>query len=163
MQKKTRLITSLAAASIALVALAGCTTAQPDTAAKDGKPTASAEQSSDKKSNDEQSADSGENETFVPEEKTYECVDGAATITESNAILTLEGDCASVEVTGVNSLISITGSVDQLSVGGSINKVVTVSANNITFVEESSGNIVESQGEPAVTDNGAENEVVAPE
>ncbi|WP_156322421.1 hypothetical protein [Leucobacter musarum] len=163
MQKKTRLTTSLAAASIALIALAGCTSTKPDDAAKDGKPTANAEQSSDKKSNDEQSANATEDEVFVPEEKTYECVDGVVSIPESNAILTLEGDCASVEVTGVNSLISITGSVDQLSVGGSINKVVTVSANNITFVEESSGNVVESQGEPVVTDNGAENEVIAPE
>ncbi|WP_053387317.1 hypothetical protein [Leucobacter japonicus] len=156
MQKKTRLITSLAAASIALIALAGCTSTQPDDAAKDGKPTAGAEQSGDQ-------ASTQPDEEFVPEEKTYECVDGAASITESNAILTLEGDCASVEVTGVNSLISITGNVDQLSVGGSINKVVTVSANNITFVEESSGNVVVSQGEPAVTENGADNEVVAPE
>ena len=164
MQKKHATLMSLAGASIALLALVGCSPAQSSDSANDSKPTASAEQKSDasgaKDSKDKKSA---EDEVFVPEEKTLECVDGYASSSDSNTILTLEGDCAAVEITGVNSLISINGTVDSLSVGGSINKVITVSANNITFLADSSGNVVESAGEPAVTENGAENEVVAPE
>ncbi|GAA2841234.1 hypothetical protein FB468_2915 [Leucobacter komagatae] len=145
--KKTTALTALAGASIALLALTGCTTG--DSAGGDAK--------------DDKGSEQKKEETFVPKEVTLECEDGKATAAESNSIFTLSGDCAAVEVTGVNSLVSIDGAVENLTVGGSINKVVVTSAGAITFVTDSSGNVVETAGEPEVTDEGDQNEVVAPE
>lgn len=146
--KKTTALTALAGASIALLALTGCTTGDA-AGGGDGKDTKGAEQKKE--------------ETFVPKDITLECEDGKATAAESNARFTLSGDCAAVEVTGVNSLVSIDGAVENLTVGGSINRVVVTSVDAITFVADSSGNAVETAGEPAVTDEGDQNEVGAPE
>lgn len=144
MQKKTTIITSLAGAAIALVALAGCTAPAAESG-KESKPSASSQQ-----------------EKFTPEKKDFECVDGVAKADASNTILTLAGDCKSVEVTGVNSLVNLNGKVETVSVGGSINKVVVKDVQSVTFVKDSSGNTVETAAKPKVTENGTQNEVVAP-
>lgn len=144
-KKKSTALLSLAGASIALIALAGCTApGATDAAKKDTKPSTSEEK-------------------FVPEKKDFECVDGVAKAEASNTILTLKGDCDAVQVTGANSLITLEGAVKSISVGGSINKVVAKKdLAEVTFVKDSSGNTVETAAKPKTTDDGAQNEVVAP-
>ncbi|GAA1799524.1 DUF3060 domain-containing protein [Leucobacter iarius] len=152
-QKKSSVLLALAGASVALIALAGCTApGGSDSAKKDPKPSASAQKESNAKEKE-----------FVPEKKDFTCSDGVAKADTSNAILTLKGDCDAVEVTGVNSLITLEGAVKSVSVGGSINKVVAKQViETVTFVKDSSGNVVETAAKPKTTDNGTQNEVVAP-
>ncbi|GAA1587114.1 hypothetical protein [Leucobacter aridicollis] len=105
-------------------------------------------------------AETKEVSSYVPERQTVECVDGLAQAEASNAILTVEKDCARLEITGVNSLIVAEGEVETLVVDGSINRVEAQSVSTIEFVETSSGNQVVTSADADVVDNGKQNEVL---
>jgi len=136
----------LAAAGFIALALAGCTsTGAGDSATPSAG--ASAEAATEAATE------------YVAPDVDGACIDGTATIAESNSLVTIEGDCENVVITSSSSLVTITGSVTNLSIGGSINHVKVPAVANVTF--DGDGHTLFTPSTPAVTDNGAENAVVA--
>lgn len=84
------------------------------------------------------------------------CVDGLAVVNTDSTDVTIEGDCAIVQVDASNSQITV-GAVETLEINGSINRVVVAEVGEVLF--NASGNLVVTESEPAVTDEGEHNTV----
>lgn len=84
------------------------------------------------------------------------CVDGVAVVTTDSTDVTIDGDCATVEINASNSQVTV-GAVETLKVNGSINRVVVAEVAEVFF--SASGNIVVTASDPAITDDGEHNTV----
>ncbi|KTR11734.1 hypothetical protein [Curtobacterium luteum] len=143
--KRTHVMTALATAVLAAVALTGCTAGGDSKAEPSKKPSASA--------------------TAKPEKTVYDkCEDGFATIlttnTDAGETFTL-GDCANVSIVGPGaegSRFEI-GAVDTLVVEGDQVTASVASAKKIIVAGK--GNTVTHGGDAEVQDDGADNTVTA--
>lgn len=84
------------------------------------------------------------------------CVDGLAVVTTDSADVTIDGDCATVEIKASNSQVTV-GAVENLMVDGSINRIVVAEVDTVHFSAD--GNVVITDSTPAVTDDGEHNTV----
>ncbi|MFE7843719.1 DUF3060 domain-containing protein [Microbacterium sp. NPDC057407] len=84
------------------------------------------------------------------------CVDGLAVVTTDSADVTIDGDCATVEIKASNSQVTV-GAVENLMVDGSINRIVVAEVDTVHFTAD--GNVVVTDSTPVVTDDGQHNTV----
>lgn len=139
-------LSTLAAAGLTIVALAGCTDADASSMSS-ASPTAAAEPATD-------------SEYTIPD-VTSECVDGMATIVDDSSNVTIDGDCENVVVEASNSIVTVTGAVVNLSFDSSITLVNVSTVDNVAFVEGANGNKVATSSAPVITDSGEGNIVAA--
>lgn len=139
-------LSTLAAAGLTIVALAGCTDADASSMSS-ASPTAAAEPTTD-------------SEYTIPD-VTGECVDGMATIVDDSSNVTIDGDCENVVVEASNSIVTVTGAVVNLSFDSSITLVNVSTVDNVAFVEGANGNKVATSSAPVITDSGEGNIVAA--
>lgn len=100
---------------------------------------------------------SSSNAAELPE-KDVACNDGVARVTDDSAKITIDGDCATVEIVASNSTVTVTGAVENVKVQGAINLVTAKTIGSVTISEGSNGNTVQSSNEPAIDDKGDQND-----
>jgi hypothetical protein len=84
------------------------------------------------------------------------CVDGLAVVTTDSTDVTIDGDCAIVQVDASNAQITV-GAVETLEINGAINRVIVAEVGEVMF--NASGNLVVTESDPVVTDDGEHNAV----
>ncbi|ROR80219.1 hypothetical protein SAMN06295974_3930 [Plantibacter flavus] len=145
---RNKQLTTIAVASLAVVALAGCTGSDPSP--KGSAPSASSTP-----------ADDAAGSEYAIPDVSGECVDGTATIVDDSSNVTIDGDCADVVVEASNSVVTVTGAVVNLTFNSSITLVNVATVDTIVFVEGANGNKAATSSTPVVTDAGEGNTVAA--
>ena len=133
---------AVASAALVIATLAGCSAAETNTAKPSSSPSATS--------------------TAAPAvKKDVACKDGTAKVTDDSAELTVQGDCANLEISASNSLVTVTGAVEHVAITGAINSVHAKSIASVTIGAGSNGNVVKAENTPTVDDKGEQNEVTA--
>lgn len=156
-------IATLALAAGLVAALAGCTSSHPTTSAtsattKSPSPaaTSTTAPSPTATSYQNRAGVADASQVTAPDKKVNAtCKNGAATISENSAEITLKSDCAKVTVTAGNSIVHL-GDVKELVVKGNINRVEAGSVDKVTVEKNAKGNDVLYTGsKPTIDDKGS--------
>jgi ABC-type uncharacterized transport system auxiliary subunit len=87
------------------------------------------------------------------------CVDGKATVSKSNARITLADDCTNVTIKASNNIVTAT-SLTTVTIDGSINRIEASSVTTVLFTAASKANsVVHGGSKPTVSDKGDSNTV----